>query len=84
MAGVQIALVRGEDAQGASIFAYVAVQAANVEDFMKAQESGTFYPEDYGVVLATGKGEPTEELIRKIEQDYGIDHDQMVNMLISI
>ena len=47
---VCILLVRGETPEQQKIYAYVAVRADKLESFMEAQKSGTFYPEDFGIV----------------------------------
>lgn len=71
---VAILLVRGEDPDGHPIYAYVAVRADIVDSFLAAQKTGTFYPEDYGVILESGKGEPSPEVKEKMETEYGFDH----------
>lgn len=43
---VCVLLVRGEDPDGAPIYAYVGVRADKLKEFMDAQNSGMFYPED--------------------------------------
>lgn len=77
---VCILLVRGESPDGAPIFAYVAVRADRLEEFMKAQNSGLFYPEDYGVIVESGEGEPTAEVRQKMESEYGFNHAGMVDI----
>jgi hypothetical protein len=75
---VTILLVRGENPDGASIYAYVAVRADKLEDFMRAQTSGIFYPEDYGVIIEAGESEPSSEVQKKMEEEYGFNHGGMV------
>ncbi len=77
---VCILLVRGENPDGGSIFAYVAVRADKLEAFMEAQQSGVFYPEDYGVIIESGEGEPTEDTRKKMEEEYGFNHQLMVDI----
>lgn len=77
---VCILLVRGESPDGAGIYAYVAVRADKLEEFMAAQESGMFYPEDHGVIIESGEGEPSEEVRKKMEEEYGFNHQQMVDI----
>ncbi len=77
---VCILLVRGEDPDGESMYAYVAVRADKLEPFMEAQKNGTFYPEDYGVVVESGIGEPSEEVRTRMETDYGFNHEGMLNI----
>tara|TARA_B100001179_G_C18309033_1_gene282935 strand:+ start:94 stop:462 length:369 start_codon:yes stop_codon:yes gene_type:complete len=77
---VCILLVRGENADGGPIFAYVGVRADRLEEFMAAQEDGTFYPEEYGVIIESGEGEPSEEVKAKMRDEYGFNHDAMVDI----
>ena len=77
---VCILLVRGESPEGKPIYAYVAVRADRLESFMEAQRKGVFYPEDYGVIVESGEGEPSEEVRKKMEQEYGFNHTGMVDI----
>ncbi len=77
---VCVLLVRGESPDGSPIFAYVAVRADKLEEFMAAQNSGMFYPEDYGVIIEAGEGEPTTETRERMERDYGFNHDMMIDI----
>lgn len=77
---VCILLVRGQNPDGGNIYAYVAVRADMLEEFMKAQESGLFYPEDFGVVVKSGEGEPTPEDMKFMEEEYGFNHQAMVTV----
>ena len=77
---VCILLVRGENDDGQPIYAYVGVRADRLEDFMQAQNSGTFYPEEYGVIIESGEGEPSEDVKEKMRKEYGFNHDTMVDI----
>jgi hypothetical protein len=77
---VCILLVRGENPDGGSIYAYVAVRADKLEEFMAAQESGMFYPEDHGVIIESGEGDPSDEVRKKMEDEYGFNHQQMIDI----
>lgn len=77
---VCILLVRGENPEGKPIFAYVAVRADKLEAFMEAQKSGTFYPEDFGVIIESGEGEPSADVRKKMETEYGFNHQMMVDI----
>lgn len=77
---VCVLLVRGEDPDGGPIYAYVAVRADKLEQFMDAQKSGMFYPEDYGVIVESGHGEPSDDVKEKMERDYGFNHAAMVDI----
>jgi hypothetical protein len=77
---VCILLVRGEDTDGGPIFAYVAVRADKLDAFMEAQKSETFFPEDYGMIIESGEGEPCEEVKTKMRDEYGFQHEDMVDI----
>ena len=77
---VCILLVRGEAPTGSKIFAYVAIRADKLEAFMEAQKKGTFYPEDFGIVIEAGEGEPTEEIKAKMTSEYGFNHEAMLDI----
>lgn len=77
---VCVLLVRGEDPDGKPIYAYVGVRADKLKPFMDAQANGLFYPEEYGVVVASGEGEPDVETQARMEKDYGFDHAGMLDI----
>ena len=77
---VCVLLVRGEDPDGAPIFAYVGVRADKLKEFMDAQQSGMFYPEEHGVIIESGHGEPNAEVREKMERDYGFNHEGMLDI----
>jgi len=73
-----ILLVRGENEEGSLIYAYVGIVGDRLEEFMAAQTSGTFYPEDFGVIIEAGEGDPTEQVRERMEREYAFNHDSMV------
>ncbi len=75
-----ILLVRGRSVNDEPLYAYVAVRADKLKDFIAAQNSGNFRPEDHGVVIETGVGEPTPEVKAKMTKEYGFNHDTMVDI----
>jgi hypothetical protein len=75
-----ILLLRGDDTNGGKIYAYVAIRADKLEDFMEAQKNGVFYPEEYGVIIESGAGEPSDEVKKKMTSEYGFNHDSMVDI----
>lgn len=77
---VCVLLVRGEDQEGQSIYAYVGVRADKLKPFMDAQAKGLFYPEEFGVVVESGVGEPDAEVRARMERDYGFNHDGMLDI----
>ena len=77
---VCVLLVRGENPDGDPIYAYVAVRANKLEAFMEAQKHGMFYPEDFGVIVESGEGQPSEEVRKKMQVEYGFNHEAMVDI----
>lgn len=77
---VCVLLIRGENPAGKKMYAYVAIRADKLESFMAAQKQGTFYPEDYGIILETGEGEPSEEVRQKMTKEYGFNHEGMLDI----
>lgn len=75
-----ILLLRGEDADQQKIYAYVAIRADKLEDFMAAQKSGSFSPEEFGVIIESGMGEPSDEVKQKMTKEYGFNHEAMVDI----
>lgn len=77
---VCVLLVRGESPDGQKLYAYMAVRADKLEAFIEAQKTGTFYPEDYGIVIESGEGEPSDEVKQKMTREYGFNHDTMLDI----
>lgn len=77
---VCVLLVRGEDPDGQPIYAYVGVRADKLKEFMEAQQRGMFYPEEHGVIIEAGSGEPTPEVREKMEREYGFNHEGMLDI----
>jgi hypothetical protein len=77
---VCVVLVRGENSEVNQMFAYMAVRADKLPKFIEAQNSGMFYPEDFGVVIEAGEGEPSPEIREKMRREYGFNHDSMLDI----
>jgi len=77
---VCVLLVRGEDPDGKPIFAYVGVRADKLKPFMEAQSQGLFYPEEFGIVIESGYGEPDAQVQERMERDYGFNHEGMLDI----
>jgi len=75
-----VVLVKGESPEGVTSYAYVALQADKLEPFMKAQEEGIFHPDDYGVIVQAGEGDPTPEVQQYMEENYGFNHAAIMDI----
>lgn len=77
---VCVLLVRGESPEGEPVYAYVAVRADRLDEFVVAQAQEPFYPDEFGVIIESGVGEPTEEVRTRMERDYGFNHQAMMDI----
>lgn len=77
---VCVLLVRGESTEGKRLYAYVAIRADKLEEFMQAQKRGVFYPEEYGIVLESGENDPPQDVREKMTREYGFNHDAMLDI----
>lgn len=77
---VCVLLVRGQDPGGQPIYAYVGVRADKLKSFMEAQNQGMFYPEEHGVIIESGTGDPSPEVRARMERDYGFNHEAMLDI----
>ena len=77
---VCVLLVRGESPEGGAVYAYVAVRADRLNEFVEAQKQEPFYPDEYGVIIESGVGEPSEEVRTRMERDYGFNHQAMMDI----
>ena len=81
---VCVLLVRGEAPTGERIYAYLAIRADRLAEFMEAQKDSPFYPEEYGVIVASGTGEPNEEMRARMTHEYGFNHDAMLDIAAAV
>jgi tetratricopeptide (TPR) repeat protein len=72
---VHVLLVRGESPSGDGIYAYVAVRADKLEAFMESQKQPPFFPDEYGIIIESGEGEPSEEVKQRMTREYGFNHE---------
>lgn len=77
---VCVLLVRGESPEGEPVYAYVAVRADKLDEFVEAQKQEPFYPDEYGIIVESGIGEPSDEVRERMERDYGFNHQKMLDM----
>ncbi len=75
---VCVLLIRGKDEQDQAVYAYVAVRADKLNDFIQAQQEPGFRPEDHAIIIESGTGEPSATVRQRMETEYGFKHDKMV------
>ena len=72
---VTVVIVRGTTPDGEGIYAYVAVRTDKLDAFMEAQKHPPFFPDEYGIVIESGEGEPSVEVKQRMTREYGFNHD---------
>jgi hypothetical protein len=71
-AKVEIHLVRGKSPEGNPTYAYLAIYAHRVRDFLLSLKTRHTSLKDYGVVIASGEGEPDEATKHYIQKTYSL------------
>ncbi len=77
---VCVLLVRGQSQEGEPVYAYVAVRADKLDEFVEAQSKDPFYPDQYGMIIESGTGDPSDEVRERMERDYGFNHEAMLDV----
>lgn len=68
--------INGQREDGSAFFVYVQMSKAAVDQMMRDQESGAVVDvQQYGTVLLSGDGEPTEEQIAYMRDTYDFNED---------
>lgn len=69
-------LCKGSDNRGSPCWAYMCVKPSMAKSFKEARAKGGFNLEEYGSVIEYGSGiEPSDEVKKRMERDYGMNHD---------
>lgn len=70
-----LVLVSGTLKDGSAHYAYASIPPSKYNAFKKAEAAGSFKLEEYGKILAHGKGkEPSQEVKRRMEDEFGANH----------
>ncbi|MDX2074561.1 MAG: hypothetical protein SFX19_09410 [Alphaproteobacteria bacterium] len=68
-------LCRGKNAKNQPIWAYLCIKPSMAGAFKEARERGNIDVSEYGTVIEAGAGEePPEDVKRRMERDYGVNH----------
>ena len=68
-------LCRGFDERREPIWAYLCIKPSMAKSFRDARERGNIDISEYGTVIESGDGhEPPDEVKRRMERDYGMNH----------
>jgi hypothetical protein len=73
MAHYPIHFIRTTDEEGEACFFLIRASQNNYQKLMASKHLRSIDISDYGEVLASGFGEPTEALRREIKETYGVD-----------
>lgn len=75
-------LCRGVDENSNPCWAYMCIKPSMAKPFKEARENGIFDIEDYGAIIESGEGlEPPDEVKRRMEHEYGMNHDYEASLL---
>lgn len=78
-------LCRGRGADGNSCWAYMCIKPSMARSFKEARDKGAFDIEDYGTVIEEGLGaEPSTEVKRRMEREYGMNHNYEDDLLRAV
>lgn len=78
-------LCRGTNEKGGACWAYMCIKPSMAKAFKDARDKGAFDLEDYGTIIEHGDGEePSEEVKRRMEKDFGMNHRYEENLLRAV
>ena len=70
---------------GKEAYAYIAVRADHLKIFQTAINAGkSINLDEYGKIIESGYGQPSEEVKAKMTKEYGFDHENGVSLPIMI
>ena len=62
-------------------YVYLSIRMDRLGELTEARESGKpFEPANFGKVLACGDGVPDDEVRRQMEEIYGFDHTEFIDL----
>jgi tetratricopeptide (TPR) repeat protein len=68
-----VLLLQGENLLGTPMYSYTEITGRNLKEmFAKMQAGENFRPADFGEVLASGEGEPPEEIRMRMTQEFNM------------
>ncbi len=70
-----VTLLQGQDADGAPGYVYIAVRTNLFKQFHEAYTKGPVDLEEWGVILAQGKGLPNDAVQKRMTEEYGFNHE---------
>lgn len=76
--------LKTRDLQGKSHYFYIAVKATNIQKFKNAISNPPFDPQDLGMIIEEGFGEPDEMTKERMRIQYGCNHEYAVDMPLDL
>lgn len=74
-------MVRGYAADGNLYFCYVAIPGDKLAAFKKAMDAKSGLDvEQFGVILEWGQGDPSPEVMKRMQDEYGFKHENMIDV----
>ncbi len=70
-----VVLVRGYSQTGVLQYAYVLIRLDRLVKLQEAMATGDYKVQDYGTVVEWGEGSPSQEVMIRMRDEYGFDHD---------
>jgi len=78
-------LCRGVNEGGSPCWAYMCIKPSMAQSFKEAREKGLFDIEEYGAIIESGEGmEPSDEVKRRMEREYGMNHHYEDDLLRAV
>lgn len=78
-------LCKGSDEFGNPCWAYMCMKPSMAKPFKDAREKGGFNLEEYGSVIEYGQGtEPPNDIKRRMEKEYGMNHNYEDDLLRAV
>ena len=68
------------DQNNVSYFSFLAVTPSELEALTEARKTEWFDPNRFGTLIVAGEGEPTQEVLRILETEYGFHHAQALRL----
>lgn len=70
-----IVYFQAKDGEGELYYIYMAVKLGDLDRFNKAFKGGRFTPNEHGIILECGYGEPDDEVKKLMTEQYGFNHE---------
>ena len=66
--------LEGKEDSGRDIYAYVTVAQDDLPEFLEKSQQYGFRPAEYGTIVLSGQGQPTDDEKDELEERLGLEH----------